>query len=532
VSELDIVLRGATIIDGSGGEPYPGDVAIAGDRIAHVGQIPAGAAAREEIDASGLMLAPGFIDIHTHSDVSLLLDPRGESKVQQGVTTDVVGNCSFSVFPLASERLSLHQELIASLGDDAFDLRWNDLDGYASVLADRRPAMNVAPLTGHGALRIAVLGLEHRAPTPGELREMQRLLDETFDQGAFGFSTGLTYVPSGYADPTEIQELGRIAARRGRIYATHARVSGPESNTGSIEEAIDVGRASGVRVQYSHAALNDPDWWGRAADITSVFERGRADGIDVGYDVYPYDASSSALTQYLPSWVTDGGTAALAARLADADTRQLAEVDLAQGFFGSIPWHWERVLVARSGPDDDESAGQTIAQLAEARRVSPEALVLDLCRRYGNAVMVVLFYRVEEDVRTFLAHPLAVVGSDGSALPLEQGTNRPHPRSFGCYPRLLGRFVREQGLLSLAEAVHKSTGAVADRIGLHDRGRVTKGLVADLVVFDAGQVADRATFFDPGQPPVGIVHVLVNGRLVVRAGEQTAERPGRVLRAA
>ena len=293
-----------------------------------------------------------------------------------------------------------------------------------------------------------------------------------------------------------------------------------------MTEAIDIGRGSGVRVQFSHAALNDPDWWGRAPEITALFEQGRADGIDVGYDVYPYDASASNLTQYLPTWVMDGGTAAMAVRLEDADARRRAEHDLSKGFFDGIPWHWERVVVARPGAGDEESAGQTIEQLAAARRVSPEALVLDLCRRFGNTVSVVLFYRVEEDVRTFLAHPLAVVGSDGSALPLDQGQNRPHPRSFGCYPRLLGRFVREQGLMSLSEAVHKSTGAVADRLGLRDRGRITPGLAADLVLFDAGTVGDRATFLDPGQAPVGISHVLVNGRVVVRGGEQTAERPG------
>lgn len=523
------VFKGATVVDGTGGSAQVADVAVDGDRIVQVGTVVALAEDRL-IDASGLVLAPGFIDIHTHSDVSVVADPACESKILQGVTTEVTGNCSFSPFPFSPDRLELHTDHLRRIGHPVPDLEWTDLDGYARVVHARPPALNTAPLVGHGTVRVAVLGVDQREATPDELAAMVRLLERDLDQGAFGFSTGLTHVPSAYGPEREVTELVRVVASRDALYSTHARIDNEREDFGSVREAIRTAKASGARLQYSHAAINHPDHWGRAAEMAGVMEQARAEGLDVGFDVYPYDASSSSLTQYLPPWVQDGGTEAMRQRLSDPATLERAERELAAGWFGGIPWHWERVLLIRTGPGDERFVGKRIDEAAAEAGMSPAAFTLQLCLRHGNSAGVVLFYRTEEDMKTFLAHPLSVVGSDGSALPMDQGGLLPHPRGFGTYPRILGRYVREQGLLTLEQAVRKMTGAVAERLRLEDRGLIREGLVADLVCFDPETVIDRATFDAPTQAPIGVQHVMVNGGLVVENGRQNDLRPGRVLR--
>ncbi len=529
--DVDVLIRGAAVVDGTGHPRGAGDVAVTGAEIVGVGRLAESLRAGRVIEAPGLVTCPGFIDIHTHSDLSLVLDPRAESKVHQGVTTEVVGNCGFSPFPLNAERRPLLRGLMAMVGDAPAELAWRDLEGYASALQARAPAVNVAPLVGHGALRIAVMGLEDRRPRDDELRALRWLLGEALEQGAFGLSTGLTYVPSRFAEEPEIQALAGVLSTHGRLYATHAR-TGADRALAAVVEAIGFARRSGARLQYSHAALNEPAWWGRAADVTEVFERARQGGVDVGFDVYPYAASSSALTQYLPVWVQAGGEAAMASRLGDSEVKLRAESELSDGWGGGIPWLWDRVVLASAEAADEFSPGRSILALAEDAGMRPSELVLDLCARFGNQVQVVLFYRTEEDMLTFLRHPLAVVGSDGNALPLDLGERRPHPRSFGTYPRILGRYVREQRALGLEDAIHKMTGAAADRLGLRDRGRLAPGMAADIVVFDPERILDRAEFGAPGRAPEGIVHVLVNGQLAVESGRATGARSGRVLRAA
>ncbi len=526
----DLLLRGATVVDGTGTEPFRADVAVTGDRIVAVGELAEVRAART-IDLHGQIVTPGFIDIHTHSDVSLLLDPAGESKVLQGVTTEVTGNCGFSAFPFSPDRLDLHADHLARIGDDPVDLTWHDLDGYAARLAANPPAMNVAPLVGHGTVRVAVMGVDQRRPTDAELAQMQRLVAESLDQGAFGMSTGLTHIPSGYGDTDEVRELVRVVADRDALYATHSRAT-PGEGFPAIDEAISTCRDVGARLQASHAAINEPAKWGRAADYIALLEAAEKNGLDVSFDVYPYDASSSSLTQYLPAWTQEGGTEGMRDLLSDRSTRERAERELAAGWMNGIPWFWDRVVISRSGPGREDCVGLSIEEAASRAGVDPAAFTLDLCLEHGNSVQVVLFYRTEADMTAFLAHRLSVVGSDGSAVPLDQGGLKPHPRGFGTFPRILGRYVRDQQLLSLSDAVHKMTGAVAARLQLPDRGTIREGAAADLVSFDADTVIDGATFAEPAQPPVGISHVVVNGAVVVDDGVQTSARPGRVLRRA
>lgn len=526
---VDLLLRGGTVIDGTGSAAFLADVAVAHGHIRAIGDL-ATMQANQELDVTGRVVCPGFIDIHTHSDVSLLLNPAGESKILQGVTTEVTGNCSLSAFPLAADRLGLHADHLEwmAYGASPPPLAWLDLDGYASRLAENPPALNVAPLVGHGTVRIAVMGVDHRQPSEDELLEMKRLVAECIDQGAFGLSTGLTILPSAYADVEEVRELVRVVASREALYATHAR-SPVGAGFPEVEEAISTSHEASARLQFSHVAINEPSKWGRAYELVSLFEKAERKGLDVRFDVYPYAASSSALSQYMPDWVQAGGLDVMRRRLSDDAVRERAQRDLSAGWAGGIPWLWDRVVISRIGQDDHWCVGLSIEEASERAGLEPAAFALDMFVEYGNGVGVVLYYRTEEDLKTFLAHRLAIVGSDGLALPLAQA-GQPHPRSFGTYPRVLGRYVRDEQVLSLPDAVHKMTGAVAERLQLVDRGMLRVGSAADMVVFDPITVIDGATFSEPNRQSAGITHVLVNGLLVVVDGEQTSARPGRLLR--
>ncbi|MEX0593079.1 MAG: D-aminoacylase [Nitriliruptoraceae bacterium] len=526
--DADILFRNTTLVDGSGAEPRPADVAVQDGRIAAIGDL-GDVSAATIIDVAGKVLAPGFIDIHTHSDVSMVFDPAGESKAFQGVTTEVPGNCGRSVFPIEPSRREQLADYLAGSVDERLQLDWTDFNGYADLVNAAAPSINIAPLVGHHAIRIAALGLDNRDATPDELAHMQRLVAESLDQGAFGLSTGLTIAPGMYGSEEEVAALVAVVADRDAMYATHARMWVAEGFA-SVEEAIRVCEASGARLQYSHAAINEPDKWGRADDMIDLFVQARERGVDAAFDVYPYIASSSGILQYLPEWVQDGGTQAMRDRLADPAARRRAEADTLKGWFGGIPWYWDRFVFVTGAPGYEWIVGLTIEEAAERQGVPPETFTLEVSLAHGNAIKVVLFYRLEEDVQAFLAHDLATIGSDGSAISMDQGDSKPHPRNFGTYPRILGSYVRDQGLLTLPQAVQKMTSQVAERLQISDRGLVREGLVADLVVFDADEVIDRATFEEPAQTPQGISHVAVNGVLVVDDHQHTGARPGQVLR--
>ena len=523
---FDVIIRNATLIDGSGGPARTGDLGITGGRITAIGTIATEATAVRTIDAAGRVVCPGFIDIHTHSDLTLVEDGIGESKLRQGVTTEVVGNCSFAAFPIEPERLDLHADHLAR-ATAPITPWWTDFDGYADALNERGLAINVAPLAGHGTLRVAAMGVEERPATADELSRMERDLDRALEQGAFGMSTGLTHVPSSYGDFDEVAALARVLASHGALYATHARAIAPDERA-SVAEAIEIGRRTGVTVEFSHLAINRPDRWGHGAELLAMFDAARDEGIDIFFDVYPYVASSSSLTQYLPPWLQAGGTEAMRARLEDPDQRQRALADMAEGWFGGIPWLWDRFVV--SSCPDGYGITKTLEELSVSEGIEPYELTLQLCERYGNELQVVLFYRSEEDVAKFVAHPLSVIGSDGNAIPLEQPTACPHPRNFGTFPRVLGMYARDEGVLDLVDAVRKMTAEPARRLGLTDRGTLTVGAVADVVVFDPATVIDNSEFGQRAEPPTGIDVVIVCGRVVLEDGTIGHDRPGQVLR--
>ncbi len=523
---FDLIFRHATLVDGTGSSPRRADIGVKGERIDAVGKIPAGAEARTVFDIAGKVLCPGFVDIHTHSDLSLLADGAGESKLLQGVTTEVVGNCSFAAFPIEPTRTELHIDHLARVTSPV-EPYWTDLDGYAEALEGAGLAINVAPLAGHGTLRVAAMGIDRRPPTVEELRRMVRDLECALDQGAFGMSTGLTHVPSAYADFDEVAALAQVLADREALYATHSR-PGKDRERGALDEAVDTGRRTGVRVEFSHLAINHPDLWNTGDRLLTLFSEARESGVDIVFDVYPYHASSSSLTQYLPPWVQEGGTEAMRSRLANPATRSRALHDMTLGWFGGIPWLFDRFIISEC--PDGFGVARSLKELAAEAGADPYELTLELCERYGNLLQVVLFYRTEQDVRTFLADPLAVIGSDGNAVPLDQPNARPHPRFFGTFPRVLGRYVREKEIVTLEDAVRKMSGEPARRLGMNGRGVVRKGGIADLVVFDPDTVLDMTGFGQVPAAPTGIDLVVVAGKVQVQYGVVSPERPGRVLR--
>ena len=526
---FDLVVEDAVVVVGTRAAGGRADVGVTGGTVTAVGIIPATAAAARRVPASGRVLAPGFIDMHTHSDVTVLKPNAGINMICQGVTTQVTGNCGFSPFPVSESRISLLNDHLAYLGPDRAEISWLDFGGYAGsrCLGSANPKCCM-PGRAWGVAR-PVAGLSRGHLRDADVRDMCRHLEEALDQGAFGFTSGLTYVPSMFASTDELTVLGQVAARYGAIYATHARATAGRELT-AIEEAVSVGRDSGVRVEYSHIALNDPRKWGCAAESLRLFEEARGEGLDIGFDLYPYDASASSIAQYLPDWLLTGREQVSRAQLSDPVTRARALKELSKGFYDGIPWIWDRVMLTQAGPADAGLVGLRLDDIAERLDCQADEAFLRLYERSGNATQVALFYRTETDMVEFLRHPASVIGSDGVAMARDSLDARPHPRFYGTFPRVLGRYARDQGVVTLEEAVRKMTGEPADRLGLEHRGYVRVGCAADLVVFSPRDVSDTATFLCPNTSPIGIESVIVNGRVVVEDGHWNGGRFGQVLR--
>lgn len=527
--QFELLIRGGTVIDGTGAPRTRADVGVTDGRIAAVGDLAAACAATE-ILAEDKIVSPGFIDIHTHSDTSLFVYPEAESRVRQGITTEVVGNCSYSPFPINPEVRSFMGTCLAQ-GMENPDWTWDDLEGYREALMRRGVSVNVAPQVGHGSIRIAAMGMDNRAPRSDELARMQRLAEEAIDQGAFGFTTGLTLAPSSYSETPELVEISKAVAVRGGYYATHSRLwAGYHFR--AVEEALEIGRSAGIPIQISHQTIIDPRYFGKSRHIVEMMEQARRDGIDVTYDVYPYIAGGTQVDQLLPDWALDGGTEALLGRLADPVTRGKLRVETSQGWFRGIPWQWDRVQLAHlAGPELQFLLGKSMAEAADLLHLDPLGALFHLIETTHNDVGVVMFNRDEADVQFFLAHPLSMIGSDGTSVVPRGGAleTKPHPRFYGTYPRILGHYCRDLQIMSLETAIQKMTAAPAVRLGLQDRGRLVPGQAADLVVFDPLTVIDKATFENPHAYPDGIDYVLVNGVPVITPAGHTGQFPGQVL---
>jgi N-acyl-D-aspartate/D-glutamate deacylase len=525
---FDTLILDGTVVDGAGKPGYRADVGIVGNRIEAIGSLHDAEAART-IVASGHVVAPGFIDIHSHSDFTILDDPSAESKTYQGVTTEVVGNCGMSPFPVGP----LGWEAIRRTHTSPIECDWTDLDGWAARVESTGVSVNIATQVGHTALRFAAGLADDRPPTPDELETMRVLAARAAEQGAFSFTTGLTLPPSSYADTDELAAITEaISAYDGAFYATHAR-EWAGNNVGAMQEAIQIGRRAGVPVQYSHMAIIDSRLYGHGALVTDEVEEARAAGQDVTYDMYPYTAAGTHLHQLIPDWVQEGGSPEMLKRLRDPATRERAIQDTAKGWFRGLPWLWDTIVISSTPPGEDrELIGMSVEQIAAERRERPTETLLRLIDEGDGETACVMHNMDEDDVKYFITKPYAMFGSDGYSVSPDgvYKNDKPHPRFYGTFPRILGRYVRDQAVMSLPEAVHKMTGAPARRLGLIDRGVISARNVADLVVLDPDTVIDRATFDDPKQYPAGIPHVFVAGEPVIMDGKHTGARPGRVLR--
>jgi N-acyl-D-amino-acid deacylase len=527
---LDLKIEGVTVIDGTGTAGFRADVGIRDERIAAIGDLsrePTGTL----LNASGLTLAPGFIDMHSHSDWRLWSNRRAESKIRQGVTTEVVGNCGFSPAPVSAGHVDELRGFALYL-PKGMDFSWRSVGEYLQRFDSEGTALNVVQLIGHGTLRIAAMGFARRPPSATEMTTMQRLLADGIEEGAWGLSTGLIYAPGSYADTEEIVRLGTVAGRHRGFYASHIRNEGVRL-LDAVAEAIRVGREGELPVQISHVKASGRPSWGKVSGALEMIDAARGDGLDVLADVYPYTASSTTMRTLLPDWALEGGVDAMVRRLGDAAERAricraVEAPDDGPGVRERVGW--ENIVVASCRARRD-AEGRRLAEIAATRSVDPIDAMLDLLVDDGGKTTVVMFQMADDDVRRALAHPAVMIGSDGHALAPtgELGGGSPHPRSYGTFPRVLGHYAREQRVLSLPLAIHKMTAMPARRLGLRDRGIVRVGARADLTVFDARRVIDRATFEDPHRYPAGIEHVLVNGRFVIKYGEHTGSLPGRVL---
>jgi len=525
----DILIRGGLLFDGTGAAGKPVDVAIRDGRVAAVAAGIDDAAAKI-IDARGLAVTPGFIDIKTHSDFTLPINPKAESKVRQGVTTEIVGHCGFSVAPALPGRVELLRDYLSASAPWLPFKATTFADYLASFPAT---AVNAGMLVGHNTLRLMVMGMEDRPPTSSDLEAMIVLLEEALDAGALGLSSGLFTAPGSYAHADEMIALCRVVKRYNAGYFTHIR---DESNKvlEAVEEAIAIASACDVHVEIVHLKCSGLDNWGKAARVLDMIAAAKLRGLDVDCDAYPYAAGSNPLKNLMPQWVQAGGVEAMLERLTHKDTRARIRADIARdglNNWGRIP-SWECVRISIS-PNLPQHAGRTIGALAAERAEDPIDTVADYLVADKGATRVLVTSICEDDIRDIVRSPLALVGSDGNCVAtygtVSQGM--PHPRFYGTFPRIIGHYVGELGVIPLELAVHKMTGATARALKLKDRGLLREGYRADVTIFDPADFRDRATYADPHQYPSGNrTSVIVNGTIVVEDATHTGALPGKVLR--
>ncbi|HEX4637018.1 MAG TPA: D-aminoacylase [Rhizomicrobium sp.] len=526
---VDCLIREARVVDGTGGPWFVSDVLLRDGRIADLGR-NLQAEGAHIVDAQGRYLAPGFIDAHCHDDLICLREPERIEKIAQGVTTLVVGNCSFSLYPatLASAP-SLRKHFSTLLGEVLPEEVFDDLAGYRDAIHRRGLALNVVSLVGHAALRIAVIGHDRRSATEAECAAMQALLDKDLRAGAAGLSLGLVYPPSAYADRQELLALARTVQRHGKVLAAHIR--GYEGDLlDAMGEFIDLLRASGAPGLLSHLQLAGRPNWGRMGDALNKLEQARGQGVDVSFDMYPYPAGSSYILQLLPPDALEGGFDVLLARLSQPEFRERLRLYLeGKDISGAPPSKvsligWDNVRisgVSNSGLKSLE--GLNMVQASAGLAITPFELLIRLIQEDQGQTSIVMFQLDEKDLQAACTHRLHMVGSDGLPRP---GT-KPHPRAYGTFPRVAGR-LRREGWFALEDAVCRMTSRAAERFGLADRGLIRPGMVADLVLFD-DTIDDNATFDSPTRLPTGIEHVLVAGQMVMENGKMTGRLPGRVL---
>jgi N-acyl-D-amino-acid deacylase len=535
---FDVIIRGGIIVDGTGNPWYNGDIAVTNGKIVKIKRWLEPEAGRV-IDAKGLVVAPGFIDAHSHSDSVTLYYREMESNVMQGVTTVVAGQCGSSPAPVNPDMRDVLQKQLEDHLPPGVDLKitWTTFDDYLKEEEKGGLGANAAHLVGHGAIRTAAMGFEAREPTPKEIEMMKVLTAEAMEAGAFGLSTGLIYPPGIFAKTEEIVELAKVTASYGGVYDSHIRGEG-RTLMKALEEAILVGKEAGLPVQISHHKAASKEVWGRSVDTLAMIDRARSKGLDITVDQYPYQAGATSLATLLPPWVHEGGMERLLERLRDPELKQKMREDVESGipgwenFAGELGW--ESIYISRVKSNENKPLeGKNLAEITRMRGgPDPFTSLFEVLLEENGAADMILFSMNEEDIKRIMRHPVHMVGTDsGSMSPTGyMSRGKPHPRGYGSYPKILGRYVRDEGVLSLENAVRKMTSMPAQRFGIMDRGILRPGMRADLVAFNPDTVMDKATYQDPHQFPEGIEYVLVNGNIAVDEGEYKPVLAGRTLR--
>jgi N-acyl-D-amino-acid deacylase len=522
---MAITLWGGTLVDGTGAPGVLGNVVVDGDRIVAVGSDAE--AQGERIDVSGLVVAPGFIDMHSHSDLVCMSDPQLAPKLLQGITTELLGQDGLSEAPMDEHHIELWRRHLSGLnGDPPLGWAWRSFGEYLNGLGGA--ATNMAAMVGHGTVRLQVMGMDNREPSDGELDRMRDAVDRALSEGAIGFSTGLIYSPCVYGDTDELVSLGEVVARHGSFMVYHMCYEGGRVLEG-MAEVFEIARRSGAACHISHFKARGRSAWGQSPRMIEAVDSARARGLDITADQYPYTAGSTMLGALLPPWAHARGIEGLNAYLRDPLAKDRLRNEMLNG---RDDWESSAIAVGFdniriSGVETERNRwviGKTISEIAREWAIEPFEAVVRLLLEENHAVSMILFAMDEEDVQRLMAQPWVMTCTDG----LMGG--EPHPRTYGTFPRKLGRYVRELGLESLEEAVRKMTGLSAWRLGITDRGVLRPGTYADITVFDPATVIDRSTYDNPRVYPDGIVHVWVNGRQAVRDSRATGELAGRVLR--
>jgi N-acyl-D-amino-acid deacylase len=528
----DVIVRGGHVIDGAGNPWFKADVGIRDGRIVRIGNL-AGAQAARVIDAAGQVVTPGFIDMHAHSEYVLLYDGNAQSKIRQGVTTEVVGEAT-SPGPIEGPGVEPNQELLKPLH---IDLTWSTLDGYFQRLLKTKSSVNLASYVSACQVRYDVVGYENRPPKPEELEKMRQLIASTMEQGAVGLADALE-ATCGYAKTDELIEEAKVVSRYGGIYGTHLRGEG-DKVLDSIREAIEIGEKANVPVEIFHIKVAGSNNWGRMPELVALINSARARGVDINANQYPYIAANHPTLPLLPPWALEGGVDKTMERLRDAQLRGRIKHDIENG----LPdWNsnyvrqsggWQGIVIGATHTAKNASLpGKTLEENGRIREKDPADAFFDLLLEEHGQVTCMPFMMNEKDVQTALREPWVDIASDGSSLATEGvlAAGHPHPRNFGTFPRVLGHYVRDEKVLTLEDGVRRMTSLPAQRLGLKDRGLLREGYWADVVVFDPNRISDKATFASPEQYPEGINFVLVNGRVVIDQGKHTGERPGKALR--
>jgi N-acyl-D-amino-acid deacylase len=519
---FDILLKNGRIIDGTGNPWYQGDVAVKDRVIVGVGRVDGDAGT--VVDASRLVVSPGFIDTHSHSDLFLISEPEASAKVMQGITTEIVGQDGLGEAPIRDDEVAEWRRYLAGLnGDPEIDWDWRSFSEYLNRIEAANPSINVVSLVGHGNLRLLAMGMEDRQPTREEMEEMKALLSKSMEQGAIGLSTGLIYAPCVYAGTEELVELCRTVTENDGVFVVHMRNEG-DRLLESMDEVVEVGYRSGVHVHISHFKAGGEANWGKSKHSLRKLEEARDEGVQVSYDQYPYTAGSTFLSSLLPPWVHDGGVDSLLNRLKDPDIRTKIISELDSGEQGGRTRDWDQLLVTYLPSEKNRTLeGATMNEIAKRRGQTEVEALMDLILEEDNRASMASFTMSEEDVRRIMKHPLGMMCTDGILL----GT--PHPRAYGAFPRVLGHYVRED-VLRLEEAVQRVTSRPAQCFKLHRRGILRPGFHADITVFDPETIRDTASYQNPRQHPEGIRYVIVNGKITVDNGVHTGEGAGMVLR--